>query len=79
MSVSFTLRLPLFLAKYDTFHFAIEADKIKLKAKLRGLSPQANYTYRLSDRRLSEKLVPTLADRQNNTQQIAVLKISTLK
>jgi hypothetical protein len=27
------------------------------------LSPQANYTDRLSDRRLSAKLVPTLADR----------------
>jgi hypothetical protein len=31
--------------------------------KLHGLSPQANYTDRLSDRRLSAKLVPTLADR----------------
>jgi hypothetical protein len=31
--------------------------------KLRGLSPQANYTDLLSDRRLSAKLVPTLADR----------------
>jgi hypothetical protein len=31
--------------------------------KLHGLSPQANYTDRLSDRRLSTKLVPTLADR----------------
>jgi hypothetical protein len=30
--------------------------------KLRGFSPQANY-YRPSDRRLSAKLVPTLADR----------------
>jgi hypothetical protein len=28
------------------------------KTKLRGLSPQANYTDRLSDRRLSAKLVP---------------------
>jgi hypothetical protein len=35
---------------------------IKL-TKLRGLSPQTNYTDRLSDRRLSAKLVPTLADR----------------
>jgi hypothetical protein len=35
----------------------------KLKTKLRGLSPQANYTDLLSDRRLSAKLVPTLADR----------------
>jgi hypothetical protein len=35
----------------------------KLKTKLHGLSPQANYTDRLSDRRLSAKLVPTLADR----------------
>jgi hypothetical protein len=33
------------------------------ETKLRGLSPQANYTDRLSDRRLSAKLVPTLADR----------------
>jgi hypothetical protein len=32
------------------------------KTKLHGLSPQANYTDRLSDRRLSAKLVPTLAD-----------------
>jgi hypothetical protein len=32
------------------------------KTKLRGLSPQANYTDRLSDRPLV-KLVPTLADR----------------
>jgi hypothetical protein len=35
----------------------------KLKTKLHGLSPQANYTDRLSGRRLSAKLVPTLADR----------------
>jgi hypothetical protein len=35
----------------------------KLKTKLHGLSPQANYTDRLSDSRLSAKLVPTLADR----------------
>jgi hypothetical protein len=33
------------------------------KTKLHGLSPQANYADRLSDRRLSGKLVPTLADR----------------
>jgi hypothetical protein len=32
------------------------------KTKLHGLSPQANYTDRLTDRRLSAKLVPTLAD-----------------
>jgi hypothetical protein len=31
--------------------------------KLHDLSPQANYTDRLSDRRFSAKLVPTLADR----------------
>jgi hypothetical protein len=31
--------------------------------KLHGWSPLANYTDRLSDRRLSAKLVPTLADR----------------
>jgi hypothetical protein len=30
---------------------------------LRGVSPQANYSDLLSDRRLSAKLVPTLADR----------------
>jgi hypothetical protein len=36
---------------------------IKLKTKLHGLSPQANYTDRLSDHRLSANLVPTLADR----------------
>jgi hypothetical protein len=30
--------------------------------KLHGSSPQANYTDRLSDRRLSAKLVPTLAN-----------------
>jgi hypothetical protein len=35
----------------------------KTKTKLRGLRPHANYTDRLSDRRLSAKLVPTLADR----------------
>jgi hypothetical protein len=35
----------------------------KTKTKLHGLSPQANYTDRLSDCRLSAKLVPTLADR----------------
>jgi hypothetical protein len=34
------------------------------KTKLHGLSPQANYTDRLSNRRLSAKLVPTLADRE---------------
>jgi hypothetical protein len=34
-----------------------------LRITLRGLSPQANYTDRLSDRRLSAKLMPTLADR----------------
>jgi hypothetical protein len=33
------------------------------KKTFRGLSPQANYTDRLSDRRLSAELVPTLADR----------------
>jgi hypothetical protein len=32
------------------------------KNKLRGFSPQANYTDRASDRRSSAKLVPTLAD-----------------
>jgi hypothetical protein len=36
----------------------------KTKTKLHGLSPQANYTDRLSDRRLSAKLVSTLADRE---------------
>jgi hypothetical protein len=33
------------------------------KTKLHGLSPQANYTDRLSDHRLLAKFVPTLADR----------------
>jgi hypothetical protein len=33
------------------------------KKKLRGFSPPANYTDQPSDRRLSAKLVPTLADR----------------
>jgi hypothetical protein len=33
------------------------------KTKLHGLSPQATYTDRLSDRRLSAKLVSTLVDR----------------
>jgi hypothetical protein len=38
--------------------------RTKLKKKLtHGLSPHANYTDRVSDRRLSAKLVPTLADR----------------
>jgi hypothetical protein len=36
---------------------------VMTKTKLYGLSPQANYTDRLSDRRLSAKLMPTLADR----------------
>jgi hypothetical protein len=35
----------------------------QLVTKLHGLSPHANYTDRLSDCRLSAKLVPTLADR----------------
>jgi hypothetical protein len=37
--------------------------KTKKKTKLHGLSPQAKYADRLSDRRLSAKLVPTVADR----------------
>jgi hypothetical protein len=37
--------------------------KKKKRKKLRGLSPQANYTDRASDRRLSAKIVPTFADR----------------
>jgi hypothetical protein len=41
----------------DDAHFT------KTETKLHGLSPQANYTDRLNDRRLSAKLVPTLADR----------------
>jgi hypothetical protein len=32
------------------------------KQELHGLSPRANYTERLSDSRLSAKLVPTFAD-----------------
>jgi hypothetical protein len=39
------------------------SNRTKTKTKLRGLSPQANYTDLLSDRHLSAKLVPTLADR----------------
>jgi hypothetical protein len=39
------------------------AECYKTKTKLHGLSPQAKYTDQLSDRRLSAKLVPTLADR----------------
>jgi hypothetical protein len=39
------------------------AKYLKKKTKLHGLSPQANYTDRLSDRCLSAKLIPTLADR----------------
>jgi hypothetical protein len=34
-----------------------------LDSQLRGFSPQMIYTDRASDRRLSAKLVPTLADR----------------
>jgi hypothetical protein len=41
----------------------ISLDERTLYNKLRGLNPQANYTDLLSDRRLSAKLVPTLADR----------------
>jgi hypothetical protein len=41
----------------------------KTKTKLHGLSPQANYTDRLSDRRLSAKLVPTLAYRVSRGQR----------
>jgi hypothetical protein len=37
--------------------------KEKQKKKLHGFNPHANYTDRPSDRRLSAKLVPTLADR----------------
>jgi hypothetical protein len=43
-------------------HALYSGDEV-IKTKLHGLSPQANYTYQLSDRRLSAKLVPTLADR----------------
>jgi hypothetical protein len=44
-------------------HFICVITKHIKKTKLHGLSPQANYTDRLSDRRFSSKLVPTLADR----------------
>jgi hypothetical protein len=40
----------------------IKLNNSKKLTKLHGLSPQGNYTDRLSDRRLSAKLVPTLAD-----------------
>jgi hypothetical protein len=42
-------------------HMFVNLKEVLLK--LHGLSPQANYTEGLSDRRLSAKLVPTLADR----------------
>jgi hypothetical protein len=42
---------------------------LKLKTKLRGLSPRANYTDR--DRRLSTKLVPTFADRGCHVVSVA--------
>jgi hypothetical protein len=41
----------------------IHATSKTKKTKLHGFSPQANYTDRLSDRRLSAKLVPALVDR----------------
>jgi hypothetical protein len=44
-------------------HAARENTSVIYKKELRGLSPQANYTDRLSDCRLSAKLVRTLADR----------------
>jgi hypothetical protein len=44
-------------------HCSIQIHGKTKKTKLHGLSPQAKYTDRLSDRRLSAKLVPTLADR----------------
>jgi hypothetical protein len=46
----------------DIEHSNIIGIKLK-KTKLHGLSLQVNYTDQLSDRRLSAKLVPTLADR----------------
>jgi hypothetical protein len=48
------------------------------KAKLHGLSPQANYTDRLSDRRLSAKLVPTLADRGCHVVSATILPQSLI-
>jgi hypothetical protein len=48
------------------------------KNKLRGLSPQANYTDRLSDRRLSAKLVPTLADRGCHIVSVTILPQSLI-
>jgi hypothetical protein len=48
---------PDIFSQKDTYNF------IFFIKKTPGLSPPANYTDRLSDRRLSAKLVPTLADR----------------
>jgi hypothetical protein len=45
---------------YDDFENILNKSYTK---KLRDFSPQANYTDRPSDRRLSAKLVPTLVDR----------------
>jgi hypothetical protein len=41
----------------------INKENITVERKLRGFSPQANYTDRPTDRRCSAKLVPTLADK----------------
>jgi hypothetical protein len=51
---------------FSTLDSCIQVKNLKFHSevkKLHGLSPHANYTDRLSDRRLSAKLVPTLADR----------------
>jgi hypothetical protein len=46
------------------FRIVLWKFNLKLNKLLRGLSPQANSTDLLSDRRLSAKIVPTLADRE---------------
>jgi hypothetical protein len=64
------MKLTFLITKAPTTYFVKAAigcgvvqQNYRSNSKLHGLSPQANYTDRLSDRRLSAKLVPTLADR----------------
>jgi hypothetical protein len=58
----FVYSLTLMMEVIFSSEILVDFHRTKLKTKLHGLSPQANYTDRLSDRRLSAKLVPTLAD-----------------
>jgi hypothetical protein len=51
---------------YEYYHLQFSVLPLALQGGFpppHGLSPQANYTDRLSDRSLSAKLVPTLTDR----------------